>query len=320
MQKTDLSFVVPVHNEEGTLEDLESEIRAAVPQGRSFEIVFVNDGSDDGSAAVLDRLAKERPGIKVIHFEANYGKGAALACGFQEALGDIVFTIDADLQDSPEEVPRFIEALEGTRLDLVGGWRKIRRDSRVKRLSSRIFNLAVRVLSRIPLHDFNCGYKCYRRRVVKEIPMYGGLHRFTPILARSRGFHRIGEIPVVHSPRRSGKTKYGLERLFSASMDLLTVLFLERFVRRPMRFFGWLAALLFFGGAVLFTIELIAWLRGGAENLHVALLLAFLGIGLSVQCIGIGLVGELLVRHTVDPAEQYVIERVVVSPDPDLPQ
>jgi glycosyltransferase involved in cell wall biosynthesis len=315
--KTDISFVVPVHNEEGTLRDLEGQIRESVPAGRRFEILFIDDGSTDGSPGILDELAGSRPGMKVIHFESNYGKGAALACGFQEAVGDAVFTIDADLQDDPVEIPRFVEALEARGLDMVCGWRKIRRDSTIKRLSSRAFNTVVHWVSRMPLHDFNCGYKCYRKRVVKEIPMYGGMHRFTPILARSRGFRRIGEIPVTHNPRRSGKTKYGLERLFTASMDLVTVLFLERFVRRPMRFFGWLGLSFLFAGVLVFVWEMVAWLRGGDYNVHVAVVAALVSVAVTAQCIGIGLVGELLVRQTVDPSRQYVIDRIVVSPDQD---
>jgi len=314
--KVDVSLVIPVHNEEGNLRELESSIRRSVPPGRPFEIIFIDDGSTDSSPAILDELAGARPGIKVIHFESNYGKGAALACGFQEAVGDYVISLDADLQDDPGEIPKFLEAIEGRRLDMVGGWRKVRRDSTVKRISSRLFNSAVRFGSRMRLHDFNCGFKCYRKRVVKEIPMYGGMHRFTPILARSRGFRRIAEIPVTHNPRRSGRTKYGVERLFTASMDLLTVLFLERFVRRPMRFFGWLGLLFLATGLAVFLWEMAAWYRGGDYNLHIAVVAALVSTAVTAQCFGIGLVGELLVRHTVDPSRQYVIDRVVVSSAP----
>jgi glycosyltransferase involved in cell wall biosynthesis len=313
--KTDISFVVPVYNEEGTLRELEDLIRRSVPDGKSIEIIFINDGSTDTSPEILDDLAETKTGIKVVHFQSNYGKGAALACGFREAVGDIVFTIDADLQDSPTEIPRFLGKMEDERLDLAGGWRRVRRDSTVKRISSKLFNFAVRRLSRIPLHDFNCGFKCYRRRVIREIPMYGGMHRFTPLLARSHGFTRIGEIEVEHNPRRSGRTKYGIERLFTASMDLVTVLFLERFVRRPMRFFGWLGlALLFFGGIVC-LFEFVSWLLGGEYNIHIALMAALVSFAAAVICVGIGLIGELLVRHTVDPSQQYVIDRIEVSQD-----
>jgi len=311
--KIDLSFVIPVHNEEGTLRELEDLIRCSVPEGKNIEMIFIDDGSTDSSGQILDDLVATKPGIKVVHFQSNYGKGAALACGFREAVGDIVFTIDADLQDSPTEIPRFLEKVDEGKLDLVGGWRKVRRDSTVKRVSSRLFNFVVRRLSGIPLHDFNCGFKCYRRRVIREIPMYGGMHRFTPLLARSHGFTRIGEIMVEHNPRRSGKTKYGIERLFSASMDLVTVLFLERFVRRPMRFFGWLGLALLLMGGVVFLFEIVTWALGGEYNIHIALMAALLGFASAVICVGIGLIGELLVRHTVDPSQQYVIDRIEMS-------
>ncbi|MDR2894162.1 MAG: glycosyltransferase family 2 protein, partial [Alistipes sp.] len=252
----DLSVVVPLFNEEESLPELAGWIaRVCDGAGLSYEIIFVDDGSTDGSWATVERLAADSTGsgagnavVRGIKFSRNYGKSAALFAGFEAARGEVVITMDADLQDSPDEIPELRRMIVQDGYDLVSGWKKNRHDPLSKRLPSKFFNATTRLVSGIRLHDMNCGLKAYRRAVVKSIEVYGEMHRYIPILARQAGFARIGEKVVEHRARQYGHSKYGIERMVKGYLDLITVSFLSRFGRHPMYLFGSLGTLMFIGG------------------------------------------------------------------------
>ena len=217
----------------------------------SFEIIFVNDGSTDGSWNVISRLADEASNVKGIKFRRNYGKSAALYCGFDKAEGDVVITMDADLQDSPDEIPELYKMIMTDGYDLVSGWKKIRHDSKLaKNLPSKLFNATTRAISGIKLNDFNCGLKAYRKNVVKSIEVYGEMHRYIPYLAKNAGFKNIGEKVVIHQARKYGTTKFGFNRFFNGYLDLITLWFLSTFGKKPMHFFGIVGSLMFFLGLI----------------------------------------------------------------------
>jgi glycosyltransferase involved in cell wall biosynthesis len=235
-----VSVIMPCYNEEGTLRDLHARVREILDACTEYsEILFVDDGSADNSTAVLRALATEDPHCRVIMFRRNCGKAAALQAGFQAARGEILITMDADLQDDPAEIPRFIAALQDA--DLVVGWKRQRHDPLEKRLASRIFNATVGEVTGVRLHDMNCGFKAMRRQVADEIMLYGDLHRYLPVLAAARGF-RVAELPVTHHPRRSGTSKYGWERHLHGFLDLFTTLYLTRYHDRPFHLFGRISA------------------------------------------------------------------------------
>ncbi|MBL7086673.1 MAG: glycosyltransferase family 2 protein, partial [Candidatus Cloacimonetes bacterium] len=216
----DLSFVIPVYNEEKTLKELHQKMLENIGN-KNYEIIFIDDGSNDNSYNILQRIVREDENVKIIKFRRNFGKSAALQIGFDKAKGDIVFTLDADLQDDPDEIPRFIKKInEG--YDLVAGWKKHRKDPITKKISSKIFNLITSIIFRLKLHDYNCGFKAYRNEVIKSIHIYGELHRYIPALAKAKGY-KICEIPIKHHKRRFGRSKYGLERFTRGFLDLLTV-------------------------------------------------------------------------------------------------
>ncbi|MEA1882255.1 MAG: glycosyltransferase family 2 protein, partial [Candidatus Marinimicrobia bacterium] len=236
-----LTIIVPVFNEVDSLHELYTQITEVLKDSDFYEILFVNDGSYDGSNEVLEELARESSEVKVIQFHRNYGKAAALAEGFKQASGDYILTLDADLQDDPAEIPNFIQKLEEG-FDLVSGWKKDRKDPLTKRIPSKFFNLVTRVLTRVKIHDFNCGIKIYRRAVVKTLDIYGGRHRYIPALAGQKNF-KVSEIIVNHRPRIHGETKYGGGRLFHGFFDLLTILFLDRYTQQPLHLFGYFGLL-----------------------------------------------------------------------------
>jgi glycosyltransferase involved in cell wall biosynthesis len=308
--RPDLSFVVPFMNEEETLRPLFEGIRDAIaPLNRSFEVVFVDDGSTDKSAEVAEGLAAEHPGlVKLIALRGNFGKSAALAAGFHEVNGDVVFTMDADLQDDPKEIPRFLEELEKG-FDLVSGYKRKRHDPITKVLPSRVFNAIVRTITGTHLHDVNCGFKAYRRVVIENVRLYGELHRFVPILAHARRF-RIGEIPVQHHPRRHGVSKFGGGRFFRGLMDLLTVYFIMRYERRPAHFFGGVGTLCSLSGVAICTYLAVLWFQGEAIGHRPLLSLGILLIVVGVQFLATGLIGELLV-HIGGTSAPYLVARVV---------
>lgn len=302
-----VSIVVPLYNEEESLEPLTSEIIKAVNNvSNTYELIFVDDGSVDNSLQVIRKLASSNNRIKYLSFRKNYGKSAALQVGFESATGEAVITIDADLQDDPAEIPNLLRKLEEG-YDLVSGWKKTRHDPFIKKHSSKFFNRVTKVMSGIDIHDFNCGLKAYRKDVVKNINVYGELHRYIPVLADWRGF-RISEIPVKHHPRRYGKTKFGLSRFFKGFFDLITVVFTTRYVKRPMHLFGLLGAISFIAGFILSAYLTVLWAMGETNISNRPLLfLGMLLIIIGVQFFGVGLLGELMV-HNSPPAREYSVK------------
>ena len=316
--KLDISVVVPLYNEAESLPELTAWIdRVARGEGLSYEIILVDDGSDDGSWEVIERLKSSCPAIRAIGFARNYGKSAALYCGFAAARGEVVFTMDADLQDSPDEIPAMRRMILDEGYDLVSGWKKRRHDPIGKRWPSKFFNWTARTVSGIRLHDFNCGLKAYRRKVVKSIEVYGEMHRYIPILARRAGFRRIGEKVVEHRARKYGRSKFGLERMIKGYLDLITVSFMSHFGRSPMYFFGSLGTVMFLlGGAT------TAWVIGAKlyKQAHDVPLrpvtdqplfyLAILAIVLGVQLFLAGFLGELINRGASN-RNDYLIDKKI---------
>jgi glycosyltransferase involved in cell wall biosynthesis len=312
VEDADLSIVIPVLNEEANLKPLYSELREALGAlGRSYEIVFVDDGSTDGSAQALAELHETGERVKVVEFRRNFGKTAALTAGFRLSQGQILITMDADLQDDPAEIGVLLGKLEEG-YDLVAAWRFERRDPLSKTLPSRIFNWTVASLTGVRLHDFNCGFKAYRRPVTEEVKLYGELHRFVPVLAFLKGF-RIAEVKVVHRPRRAGRSKYGnIGRLGRGLLDFLTVIFLTTYLKRPLHLFGTAGIAIFLAGFVINTY--LAYLRfflDQAIGTRPLLLLGILAMLIGLQMISMGLLGEMLRNLTFRPEEEYSIRRVL---------
>ncbi|WP_412061409.1 glycosyltransferase family 2 protein [Rubrivirga sp. IMCC45206] len=299
--RPDLSVVVPVYSEAESLPALADEIRAALDgAGLTFEVWLVDDGSDDESWAVVERLHGEDARFAGVRFRRNYGKSAALAAGFRRATGRCVATLDADLQDDPAELPVMVARLDAG-ADLVSGWKQKRNDPWEKRLPSKFFNRVTRWMSGIPLHDFNSGIKAYRREVVESVRVYGELHRYIPLLAKWEGYDRIEEQVVNHRPRLHGTTKFGFERYLRGFLDLITVLFLTRFARRPMTFFGGLGTLGFLAGFAMLaylTVEKLVF--GEAIGDRPLLLFGVMLILLGAQSFLAGLLGEMIVRPEME--------------------
>jgi glycosyltransferase involved in cell wall biosynthesis len=304
----DLSIVVPVYEEAASLPELAEEIRTVCErQGYTFEVWLIDDGSQDESWAVIAHLHEQDPRFAGVRLRRNYGKSAALAVGFARARGRYVVTLDADLQDDPAEIPGLIALLEKG-YDLVSGWKKKRQDPLSKTIPSHFFNFVTRKLSGIPLHDFNCGLKAYRQEVVKAVRVYGELHRYIPLLAYWEGFSRITEKPVHHRPRKYGRTKFGLERFVRGFLDLITVLFLTRFMSQPMHFFGTLGVLALLAGFAIslwLTLEKLVWNQPLTNR--PLLLLGVLMILVGVQMFTTGLLGELIIRERMECAPLYQI-------------
>lgn len=245
----DISVVVPLFNEEESLPELAGWIKRVMDEHRySYEILLVDDGSNDSSWRVIEQLSRGNDHIRGIRFRRNYGKSAALYCGFEASRGDVVITMDADLQDDPDEIPGLYGMIREGKYDMVSGWKKKRYDPFSKTLPSKLFNTTARLASGIKLHDFNCGLKAYRKEVVKSIEVFGEMHRYIPILAKHAGFTRIGEKVVRHRARKFGKTKFGIERFINGYLDLLTVTFISKFGKKPMHFFGLLGTMVFILG------------------------------------------------------------------------
>ena len=307
--KLDISVVVPLYNERESLPELMAWIdRVCTAEKLSYEVIMVDDGSNDGSWTVVEQLKGEYGDkLHAIHFMRNYGKSAALYCGFDAAEGEVVFTMDADLQDSPDEIPAMRRMVVEEGYDLVSGWKRRRYDPISKRWPSKFFNATARVVSGIKLHDFNCGLKCYRKSVVKSIEVYGEMHRYIPILAKYAGFKRIGEKEVHHQARKYGVSKFGMERMIKGYLDLISVTFMSHFGRSPMYFFGGLGTLMFILGG--FTT---CWIIGSKIYKQVMDLplravadqplfyLAILAIILGVQLFLAGFLGELINRNSSD--------------------
>jgi glycosyltransferase involved in cell wall biosynthesis len=288
-----ISVVVPVHDEERTVALLFDELQAALePLDQPWEAVFVDDGSTDGSFAALTRLHNAKDNVRVVRLRRNFGKAAALAAGFTQARGDIVVTIDADLQDDPAEIPRLLAKLDEG-FDLVSGWKAHRRDPLSRRALSRIFNWVTSRVSGLRLHDMNCGLKAYRAEVVKELRLYGELHRFIPVLAHYRG-HRIAELPVNHRPREHGRSRYGVERYLRGFLDLLTVSFIGRYRHRPLHLFGGLGLGLGAIGFAILVYLTVLKIGGHAIGERPLLTLGVLLLVVGLQFFSLGLISELI--------------------------
>jgi glycosyltransferase involved in cell wall biosynthesis len=296
----DLSVVVPLFNEAESLAELSAALRQVLEELKlKYELIFVDDGSTDNSFRILQEMHELHRQIKVIRFRRNFGKSAALSAGFQAAEGEVVVTMDADLQDDPEEIPHLLEKVrEGH--DLVSGWKKKRFDPLSKTIPSRVFNSVTSLLTGIKLHDFNCGLKAYRKELAKELSIYGELHRFIPVLAHWAGF-RVGEIVVQHHPRKYGKTKFGPGRFWKGLLDLLTVLFTTRYIRQPLHLFGVWGLISFLLGLVIDVYLSIEWLLGKtAISNRPLFLLGIVFIIVGIQFVSIGLLGEMITKtqHT----------------------
>jgi glycosyltransferase involved in cell wall biosynthesis len=288
-----ISVVVPVHDEERSVRLLYEELQAALePLGQDWEVLYVDDGSTDGTFAALTRLHAREPGVRIVRLRRNFGKASALAAGFAQAAGGVVVTIDGDLQDDPSEIPRLLVKLEEG-FDLVSGWKTRRRDPWRRRVLSRTFNGVTSRLSGLRLHDFNCGLKAYRAEVLRGLRLYGELHRFIPVLAHYRGF-RVAELPVNHRSRRHGRSRYGVERYLRGFFDLLTVTFMGRYRYRPLHLFGSVGLVLGLVGFALLTYLTVLKATGEAIGGRPLLTLGVLLVVVGIQLFSLGLVGELV--------------------------
>jgi len=306
----DVSVVIPAKDERDTLLRLYEQICASLePLGKTFEVIFIDDGGSDGSFAVMRELHEKDPRVRALRFRVNLGKSPALAAGFAACKGNVILTIDADLQDDPSEIPSLLKKLDEG-YDLVSGWKQNRRDPFSKRLLSKIFNFVVSRASRIPLHDFNCGLKAYRREVLEKLQLYGEMHRFVPIIAGWYGF-RITEIPVTHYPRRSGRSKYGNERLLRGLLDFSTVMFFTRFVQRPSHLFGRIGISFGFLGTILFLAGLVL-IRYGIPVMGGTVMAAGVFLGLmGFQAFFLGLMAEMLTFfHRREEPSYFINERL----------
>jgi dolichol-phosphate mannosyltransferase len=317
-----ISVVIPVYNEHDSLDLLHGEIAVvAAAAGLDLEVVFVDDGSTDGSWQVIADLARKQPQVRGLRFRRNFGKAAALSAGFRATHGVIILTLDADLQDDPNEIPRFLKALQGQPadggpaqpLDVVSGWKRVRLDPWHKVLPSRVFNRMVSWLTGVPLHDHNCGMKAYRADVLREIKVYGELHRFIPVLAAARGF-KVGEIAINHRPRKFGHSKYGVRRFVKGFLDLLTVKFLTGFGQRPQHLLGSLGLISFLLGSAGMVYLGITWLIRLAQPdwfppLHERPLLiyALAAVLLGAQMMSIGFLAELITAYQSRDEDSYSI-------------
>ena len=315
----DLSIVISLYNEEESLRELVAWIdRALEPQHFEYEIIMVDDGSRDRSWDIIQELSEQYPQIRAIGFRRNYGKSAALYCGFEAAQGDIVVTMDADLQDSPEEIPEMMRMIREEGYDLVSGWKKKRYDNvATKNLPSKLYNATARKVTGIKLHDMNCGLKAYRKEVVKNIEVYGEMHRFIPYLAKQAGFDKIGEKEVHHQKRKYGKSKFGMDRFIHGFLDLLSIWFLQKFGKKPMHLFGAIGTLTFLVGAVIaiwLIVDKLVSQAHGAYFRPVAdqplFYLALVAVILGAQLFLTGFLGEMIARNATE-RNRYNIKRTI---------
>jgi len=314
-----LSIVIPLLNEEESLLELHNWIvKVMTAHQYSYEIVFIDDGSTDNSWQIIEGLSVENPNIKGIRFLKNFGKSQALHAGFAKVQGDVIITMDADLQDSPEEIPELYNMIINQNYDLVSGWKKKRYDSVVsKNLPSKLFNWAARKTSGVALNDFNCGLKAYKNTVVKNIEVSGEMHRYIPVLAKNAGFGKIGEKVVLHQARKYGVTKFGMDRFINGFLDLITIWFLSRFGKRPMHLFGLLGSIMFVIGflATLFIIIIkLVKLNSGYQTILVTdnplFYIALTSMMIGTQLFLAGFLGEIILR-TKNNEERYKISKVI---------
>jgi glycosyltransferase involved in cell wall biosynthesis len=320
-EKIDVSIVVPSYNEEESLSELFEWIsRVMKTHGFTYEVIFVDDGSTDRSWSAVEDLRRNNPEVKGIKFNKNFGKSAALNTGFKAAIGDVVISMDADLQDSPEEIPELYRMVKTEGFDMVSGWKRKRHDPISKTVPSRFFNLVTRKISGIPLHDFNCGLKAYRREVVHNIQVYGEMHRYIPVIAKWNGYKNIGEKVVQHQARKYGTTKFGFERFITGFLDLLSVTFVSKFRQKPMHFFGTLGSISFLAG---FFITL--WVIGQkVYRIYTGLpardivdqplfFLALVALIIGVQLFLTGFLAEMMAMRSQSTREYLISERLGID-------
>lgn len=309
-----ISLVIPLLNEKESLPELSEWIdRVCKANSLSYEVIFVDDGSKDGSWETIEELGSKNSNIKGIKFRRNYGKSAALDTGFEAAQGEVVITMDADLQDSPDEIPELYRLITKDGYDLVSGWKKKRYDPLMKTIPTRLFNWATRRMSGIKLHDFNCGLKAYRKEVVKAIDVMGEMHRYIPVIAKWAGFTKIGEKVVQHQARKYGQSKFGLERFINGFLDLFTITFISKFGKKPMHFFGLIGTIMFFIGFLLVMwmgidklfIHTNAKLLAGRSEFYIALTTMILG---SMMFIG-GFLAEMIIRNSPNKHTYHVTKK-----------
>ena len=315
----DISIVVPLYNEDESLPKLFEWIERVMNENKyTYEVIFVNDGSTDKSWEVIESLQKQSSNVRGIKFRHNYGKSPALYCGFRAAKGDVVITMDADLQDSPDEIPGLFSMVKNENYDLVSGWKKKRYDSKItKNIPSKIYNATARKVTGLNLHDMNCGLKAYRNEVIKNIEVYGEMHRYIPFLAKNAGFTSIGEKVVEHRKRQFGETKFGLNRFVNGYLDLMTLWFLSKFGKKPMHFFGLYGTLMFLLGFLAVIVVGVNKLIAIIENVKVSLVtdspyfyLAMLAMILGTQLFLAGFVGEIVARNSTE-RNNYQIEKEI---------
>lgn len=311
-KKTNLSIVIPVHNEEENVVWLYEALKNILPTlNLTYEIIFIDDGSTDKTFDKLKSIQDEY--LRILQFQRNYGKAAALSCGFREARGEYIITMDGDLQDDPKEIPQFLVALK--EYDMISGWKFERKDTMSKRAFSKIFNKLTQILTGIKIHDFNCGYKGYRSYVVKNIHVYAEFHRYIPVLAHWKGY-TVGEIKVDHHARKYGKSKYGIERLLKGFLDLITVTFLGTYKKRPLHIFGTVGFLLCLSGILIGGYLSSLWIRGIKIGDRPLLMLGIVLIVTGVQLISLGLIGELITHNRNN--DDYIIKYDSFEPETGL--
>ncbi|MCR4571117.1 MAG: glycosyltransferase family 2 protein [Bacteroidales bacterium] len=314
----DISVIIPLYNEAESLPELSAWIARVMQENAfSYEVLMVDDGSTDDSWAVVKSLAGADPHVHGISFRRNYGKSAALFCGFAKAEGDVVITMDADLQDSPDEIPALVSKIREEGYDVVSGWKQHRQDNPLtKNLPSKLYNATARRITGIKLHDMNCGLKAYRKEVVKDIEVYGEMHRYIPYLAKNAGYGKIGEIPVHHQKRKYGKSKFGMNRFVNGFLDLLSLWFLSTFGRKPMHFFGYTGIFMFLVGFVMTVWIIVAKLVHQAQGIRYRAVtdqplfyLALLAVVLGVMLFLAGFIGEMIARSGSERNKYNIKER-----------
>ncbi len=304
----EITVLVPVLNEEGSVAELaERTTRVLDELGHRFEIVFIDDGSGDGTVERIRELHRADPRVKLVRLRRNFGKAAAISAGVENSRGRLIVTIDGDLQDLPEEIPRFLDKLRDEDLDLVSGWKRQRQDPLSKRWLSKLYNWVTRRLAHVDLHDFNCGFKLYRREVLEQVAVYGELHRYIPVLASRRGFC-IGEIQVGHERRRHGTSKYGWDRLYKGLLDLITVLFITKYTRRPLHLFGMIGLASFLAGFGINLYLAVLWFFDHPLSNRPLLLLGILLMVMGVQVVTTGLLGEMITFKNFQRSDSYSIK------------